>query len=93
METRMSDYGRDELMVVAAVRYCIGRTSYIVSDCCDWLIKIWMDLLPNTRAVIQRDIDEAFEKDNSARAEKRNYRPLGWDCYRKEWERVRKLWS
>lgn len=31
--------GHDHLMVIAATRYCLGRMSYIVSDCADWLIK------------------------------------------------------
>lgn len=89
----MTDYGRDELMVIAATRYCMGRNTYIVSDCCDWLIRIWPDLLPNTRAVIKRDVNDAFEDDDAARREQRNFRPLGWDCDRQEWDRVRKLWS
>lgn len=33
----MSPWGRSDLMATAAVRYCLGRCSYIVGDCVDWL--------------------------------------------------------
>ena len=36
-------YGRADLMAIAAVRYCLGRMSYIVGDCADWLIAEWPD--------------------------------------------------
>lgn len=89
----MTNYGRDQLMVTAAVRYCLGRMTYIVSDCADWLIAIWPTLHDNTRTIIQRDIEEAFARDDEARADGREYKPLGMDCDRAQWERVRRLWS
>ena len=85
--------GRDDLMIIAAVRYCIGRMTYIVIDCADWLIAIWPALDDRTKAIIQRDIDEAFVSDDEAREEGRGYKPLGHDCDRAEWERVRSLWK
>ena len=27
-------------MALAAVRYCLGRMSYIVGDCCEWLPRV-----------------------------------------------------
>lgn len=86
-------YGRDHLMVVAAVRYCIGRMTYIVGDCADWIIANWKDWPESTQASIKRDIEEAFDSDDKAREEGRDYKPLGWDSDRKEWERVRRLWQ
>ena len=86
-------YGRDHLMVIAAVRYCVGRMSYIVSDCADWIIANWKDWPENTRAIIKRDIEESFVRDDESRIGCGEYHPLGMDCDRKEWERVRKLWS
>lgn len=59
----MSDenkWGRAQLMVIAAVRYCLGRSSYIVSDCVDWLISQWSEFDHSTKAIVQRDIEEAF---------------------------------
>jgi hypothetical protein len=49
-------------------------------------------LSENTRFVIKRDLEADFESDDKARAEGDTYKPLGWDCDRKEWERVRNLW-
>lgn len=85
--------GSDNLMIIAAVRYCLGRMTYIVSDCADWLIHIWPALDERTRKVIQRDIEHAFELDGKARTESRPYKPLGMDQDRAQWERVRALWA
>ena len=86
-------YGRDHLMVIAAVRYCIGRMTYIVGDCADWIIANWNEWPKNTQEIIKRDLEEAFELDDRARSEGRDYKKLGWDCDRNEWERVRSLWQ
>lgn len=84
--------GHDHLMVIAATRYCLGRMSYIVGDCADWLIKIWPLLNDNTKAIIRRDIDEEFKRDDEARADCRPYKPLGMDSDRAQWDRVRAMW-
>lgn len=86
-------WGRDDLMATAAVRYCLGRSSYIVGDCVDWLLRYWDAFAPNTREVIRRDIDAAFVRDDKARAERAEHKPLGMDMDRAEWERVRSLWT
>ena len=89
----MSNFGRNQLMAVAAVRYCIGRMSYIVSDCADWLIEVWPELDESTRNIIRRDIEETFIRDDEARDINSEYKPLGMDCDRQQWERVRRLWK
>lgn len=85
--------GRDGLMIIAAVRYCIGRMSYIVSDCVEWLIGIWPGLPERVKNIIKRDIDEAFKRDDEAREYGIQDFPLGMECDRQQWERVRNLWS
>jgi hypothetical protein len=80
-------------MAVAAVRYCLGRKSYIVGDCKDWLIDQWLNISAKAQDVIRRDVEEAFEADDRARAAGNQYKPLGWDCDRDDWERVRVLWG
>ena len=87
------NYGRGELMVIAAVRYCLGRMSYIVGDCVDWLIEVWPELDPKTRNTIRRDIDQAFARDDEDRAGNREHKALGMDMDRAEWEKVRRLWK
>ena len=86
------NYGRDDLMAVAAFRYCLGRMTYIVSDCADWLIEQWPNIAENARKIIQRDLEEAFKRDDEARADGQDYKPLGHDCDRAQWEKVRRLW-
>lgn len=52
---RMAEDDADD-MAVAAVRYCLGQTGYITSDCVDWLMQQWPHLKPSTCAAIQREI-------------------------------------
>ena len=83
----------DHLMVIAATRYCIGRMTYIVSDCADWLIKICPLLSPSTQRIVRADIEEAFSRDDADREAGRTYKALGHDCDRHQWARVRGLWG
>lgn len=83
----------DHLMVIAATRYCMGRMTYIVGNCVDWLIQIWPLLSVQTRNIIRRDIEEAFDRDDRDREFNHSINYLGHDCDRKEWERVRRLWA
>lgn len=85
-------WGFDGLMAVAAVRYCLGRRTYIVSDCRVWLYEMWDELPEKAKDIIQRDVEEAFKSDDEDRAAGRDYRALGHDCDRRSWEQVRALW-
>lgn len=91
-KTDYNPWGDNDLMVTAAFRYCLGRMTYIVGTCCDWIIRYWGDFRPETRQLIQRELEEAFRDDDEARADGADHKPLGWDCDRLEWERVRALW-
>lgn len=86
-------WGRDDLMAIAAVRYCLGRQSYIVGDCADWLHAQWPHISAHARSIISRDIDEAFTRDDAARASGSEYLPLGMDIDRRVWEGVRRMWQ
>jgi hypothetical protein len=92
-------WGFNEIMVAAAVRYCLGRRTYIVHSCADWLIGQWAGFSAHTRELVQRDIEEEFTQDDASRAEPTDnwiagpVHPLGHDADRREWERVRALWS
>lgn len=50
----------DQLMCMAAFRYCLGRQSYIVGSCIDWLHDTWNQFEINTKFVILRDTIEAL---------------------------------
>ena len=78
---------------LGAFRYYCGRKSYAVSSFCDLLIAQWPSLPERTRELIRRDLEEEFERDERARAEGRQFLPLGLDCDRDAWRRVRDLWG
>jgi len=82
-------YGRDGLMIIAAVRYCIGRRTYIVSDCADWIIANWAKWPNNVKTAIKRDVEEGFQRD----AENPAWKTLGDECDKRQWENVRRLWE
>jgi hypothetical protein len=65
-----------------------GRQTYVVGVCADWLVANWERSSEKDRAIIQRDLEEAFEQDDRDRKAGDNYKRLGHDCDRKEWERV-----
>lgn len=87
-------WGRGGVMAVSAVRYCLDRRTYIVSDCQEWLYEIWDKLPEKAKAIIRCDIEGAFRRDDEDRANGKDYRDraLGSDCDRRCWEKVRKLW-
>jgi len=43
--------------------------------------------------LIQKELENAFLRDDMDRGDKANYLPLGHDCDRQQWEKVRELWS
>lgn len=81
-------YGMNGLMITAAVRYCIGRRTYIVGECADWILSNWNDWPENVKTIIQHDLEYEFDRD----AQNPDWKPLGDDCDRKSWEKVRALW-
>ena len=50
----------DQLMVMAAHRYCLGRSSYIVGACIDWLTDHWKQISISTQNIIFRDTIQAI---------------------------------
>lgn len=58
MQVSMST--NDQLMIMAAHRYCLGRRTYIVGACIDSLHEIWEQLSLRTQEVILRDTTEAL---------------------------------
>jgi hypothetical protein len=82
-------YGMNGLMIISAVRYCVGRRTYIVGECVDWILANWRDWPENVKTIIQRDLEGEFDRD----AQVPNWKPLGHDCDKREWEKVRALWE
>ena len=88
MTEKTLNFGRGDLMAVAAVRYCLGRMSYIVGDCADWLCEQWPNIEPKMRAVIERDIRDAVKRNDDPRRERSEHHPFGMDMDREQWLRV-----
>ena len=73
----------NDLLYLAAFRYALGRSSYIVGTICDELIKA--DLGIETKKTIVREIKEADALENPYG---RRF-GLGMECDRKEWLKVK----
>jgi hypothetical protein len=57
------EWGRSNLMVLAAFRYCLGRRTYIVSDCVEWLLEWWDDIDETTQEFIVKEIQDAIARE------------------------------
>lgn len=94
------NYPESHMILIGWVRYCLGRKTSAVSECCDWLIPNWTKIHPNTQAVIYRDIKEEIDQDNRLLEMQKERLAQGdgfnsvaqlrfWDdCDRVEWESV-----
>ena len=91
MKVEMNNF--DEITLwLGATRYYLGRMSIAVGTFCDMLIANWSSFNESTKNLLIRDIEEEFDRDDLARLEGEDYKPLGHDCDRQNWVRVRSLW-
>ncbi len=51
-----------EQILISAVRYALGRATYIVGTTTDEVTRVWNELSENTRTVIRRDVSEALDR-------------------------------
>lgn len=86
------DFIANDAMPIYAFRYCLGRMTYAVGDCANWLIENWSKLHQHSRSIIARDLEEAFARDDADRKRGGKYLALGHDCDRANWLRVRALY-
>lgn len=75
--TKKGPWGFHDLMVTAAHRYCLGRMTYIVSECVDWLLENWDSFEPSTRKLIRDETREAIRDERA-----------GMECDVDQWERL-----
>lgn len=93
LEKAVTDAEKSTLWA-GAFRYYCGRMTYAVSDFCKLLRKEWSTLPERTQSLIRTELEEAFARDDEFRVLGRDhYAPLGADCDRKEWEKVREIWN
>lgn len=85
------------ILWIGAFRYYCGRMTYAVSSFVDLLVWEWPNLPEHAQQIIKRDLEEDFVRDDSLRVSIREggmtWLPLGHDCDRAQWERVRRLWQ
>lgn len=81
-----------ETLWLGAFRYYAGRRTYAVSDFCALLIAQWQTLPQKCRLLIERELEKWYVIDDKARREPDTTWPLGDDCDRAEWDKVRALW-
>jgi len=56
-------WGRQQVMVLSALRYCLTRRNYIVSDCAQWIIKYWWTFEISTRLKILNELKDVVDDD------------------------------
>lgn len=78
-------------MIHQSFRYVIGRRTYAVSQWVDWACANWDAIPPSERDVIVRELEEAFGRDDKlrGRGDWEYALPLGDDCDREQWEKLR----
>jgi len=54
-----------QIMAMAAHRYCLGRQTYVVTSCIEWLKAWWHQIGPETRNVILRDTATALARNDA----------------------------
>ena len=50
-------------MIVSAVRYALGRSTYIVGWTVDEIIRVWDELPATTQTLIARDVGDALSNE------------------------------
>ena len=68
---------KTDFMIFCAFRYCLGRMTYAVSICADYLTAHWRKLHPDTQKMIHQEIQKAFERSE-----------YGHECDYEDWQRV-----
>jgi len=87
------DWSFNEL-IVPATRYYIGRMTGATTEHAEKLASYWPYLDEETKEVIKKDLTEAFKRDDRLRSlGKVDVLPLGQDCDREAWEKVRAAWN
>ena len=79
-------------MLICTTRYYTGSRTISASTWAEDLAQHWASLPEGARIVIKRDLENAFERDNTSRQNREKYHALGDDCDRVMWEKVRAAW-
>lgn len=77
-------------LYINAIRYAIGRKTYVVSETTEWIQANYTLLSQVTKEQIYRDLRDAILKDTYETSQidkghEMSYRHLGHDCDREDW--------
>lgn len=59
----MTNVAVSDHMIVSAVRYALGRSTYIVGWTVDEIIRVWDELPATTQTLIARDVGDALSNE------------------------------
>lgn len=95
-----------KFMIHQSFRYTLGRMTYAVQVWVNWAVTAWPTLPESTRDLIERELEEKFYYDDRTRTDIANaakahkvlppnvdIKPLGHDCDRAQWQRIRDLYK
>lgn len=86
MNETVKDIFKDDFFVLSAMRYALGKMTYIVSQTTCWIIDIWPCLTSGTKSLIKREVEDALMRDTIDRDNGKDYCFLGSQCDRDSWE-------
>ena len=61
-------WGFSQLIVTAAHRYCLGRRTYFVGVCIEWLITYWQHFEIQTQRLVLKETERALREEEAGGA-------------------------
>jgi len=74
-------------MIHQATRYVLGRSTYAVTEHCEWLTNNWFSIPASEQMLVESAVEDAYRRlaiDPEALGDPIAYKPT--------WDRVRSLW-
>lgn len=68
-----------EWMLIPTLRYCLGRSTYVVSDFVDFVLENWESISDRDKDIMIKEIIEAGKRNR-----------LGMEMDEKEWQKILK---
>lgn len=85
--------GGADSLVFWSFRYFLGRRSAAAVGFAEELAKAWPMVNDKIKGLISNELNEEFESDDIARSQWHDRLPLGDDCERAAWQKVRDAYS
>jgi len=86
MSDTVKDIFENDFFVLSAMRYAMGRMTYIVYETVRWIISVWPHITSGTKSLVRRELSEALMRDAIDRDAGKDIGFLGALCDRDSWE-------